>query len=114
MSSGYVAEPGFENHSLGLPGMITMKAGICAGEKDGQAYVNRRYGQSKLHWYIYKEEISFEQMKLIEKQVLQDLVSIHGYKKQHGKREHFIIPYTRKDIQVFVRRVIDLYSVYTD
>jgi len=114
MSSIYATEPGFENHSLRLPGMITIKAGICAGEKDGQTYVNGRYGQSKLHWYIYKEGISFEQMKVIEKWVLQDLVSIHGYKKQHGKREHIIIPGTRKDIQLFVRRLIDLYSLYTD
>jgi hypothetical protein len=114
MPSAYATEPGFENHSLALPGMITIKVGIFAGKHEGQAYVNRRYGHSKLHWCIYIEHISFEKMKVIEKCVLQDLVSIHGYKKQHGKREHFIIPYTRKDIQVFVRRVIDLYSLYTD
>ena len=114
MASGYVTEPGFENHSLALPGMITVKAGIFGGKHDGQAYVNRRYGQSKLHWCIYIKHISFEQMKVIEKWVVLDLVRIYGYNKQHGKREHFIIPCTRKDIQVFVRRVIDLYSLYTD
>ena len=110
MSSFYVTLPGFENHSLGLPGKRSIKTGIFRGNRDGQRYVNARYGQSRLYLCVYLRGISFDQMKKIERKTLSRLIHCHGYIKQHGKKEHFIISNKKSDRVNFVKDVQNLYS----
>ena len=111
MSSFYVTYPGFENHSLALPGHKSIKVGIFKGKHNGQKYVNKRYGQSTLHLCVYKPDIDFESMKTIEKLVLTGLEEA-DFSKQHGKREHFIIPNSKTRRKEFVTTVNMLYAVY--
>ena len=110
MSSYYIAYPGFENHSLALPGKKTIKVGIFTGKRDGQRYVNGRYGQSTLHTCSYMP-FSFETMKKIERRVLHELQATYGYRRQHGKKEHFIIRATISERKKFVERVKELYRI---
>jgi len=113
MSSFYVTYPGFENHSLALPGQKSIKVGIFKSKHDGQTYVNKRYGQSTLHLCKYKPDIDFESMKEIEKLVLNRLEDA-GFSKQHGKKEHFIIHNSKRREKEFIAEVLKLYTVYCD
>uniref|UniRef100_A0A6C0AME3 Uncharacterized protein n=1 Tax=viral metagenome TaxID=1070528 RepID=A0A6C0AME3_9ZZZZ len=110
MSSYYVTTPAFENHSLRLPGKISIKAGIFGGRRHGQRYVNARYGQSPLHHCSYVSGINKKEIESIETEVLGNLVHLYGYTKQHGKKEHFIIPNHTPMISKFVNDVRDLYN----
>jgi len=62
---------------------------------------------------LYKRmNIGFPRMKWIEKKVLRALVHDYGYKKQHGKKEHFMIPSDELSKKKFVQCVDYLYSKY--
>lgn len=111
MSSVYVTIPGYENHSLNIPGKISIKVGIYKGRKAPQIYVNGRYGKSQLHLSLYKKKINFERMKRIEKGVLSELKK--KYKRQHGKKEHFLIPAMYTYINNFTHDVESLYNSYS-
>jgi hypothetical protein len=113
MASFYVTCPGFENHSLGLQGEESMKQGIFKGKRNGQKYVNGRYGLSKLHTCSYMP-VPFETMKNIERRVLLELQFTHGYRRQHGKKEHFIIRATISERKKFVERVKELYRICSE
>ena len=108
-ASYYVTYPGFENHYFQGTGKVSIKVGICGGKKNGQKYVNGRYGQSRLHLYKYKKLIGIQRMEIIEAQVLSALVQL-GYRKQHGKKEHFIIPDEKNEHLKFVNHVSQLYE----
>jgi hypothetical protein len=112
-SSVYVTYPGYENHSLNMPGKKSIKVGICQGNPDGQAYVNKRYGQSRLHSCMYKRRVDFDTMKMVERRVLSKLQAL-GYRRQHGKKEHFIIPNRATERKKFVDHVQALYNSYFD
>lgn len=109
MSSVYVALPGFENHSLDRPGEETIKQGIRKETGDPQKYVNGRYGSSEVLLWIYFDTMTFDEVKRIEKIVLKQLVQDHHYHKQHGKKEHFIIPSCYEARKKFADIVKDLY-----
>lgn len=115
MSSYYVTEPGFENHSLGLPGKLSIKVGIRSNRVkcDGQRYVNGRYGPSRLHLFVNKS-IDFETMGKVEKDVLRELQITHRYRRQHGKKEHFIIADNEVAKERFTKHVKSLYTFYYD
>ena len=108
-SAFYVTYPGYENHYFRGTGTMSIKAGICGGKQDGQKYVNRRYGLSRLHLYEYKPDVSFERMLFIERQVLSGLLKL-GYKKQYCKKEHFIIANKKNARMKFVNDVKNLYE----
>jgi hypothetical protein len=109
MASVYVTLPGFENHSLNLPGKNTIKQGIRKETGDPQKYVNGRYGSSEVLLWIYFDTMTFDEAKRLEKIVLRQLVQDYHYAKQHGKKEHFIIPIGYKARKKFADIVKDLY-----
>lgn len=112
-SEMYVTEPAFENHSLGILGMVSVKVGIrgIGGHTviSTQAYVNKRYGQSPLYKRL-RTPLTFKELEEVEKEVLLHLQSVHGYRKQHAKKEHFIIPNDGSAIMAFVRCALELYE----
>lgn len=109
----YATQPAFENHSLGIPGMVSVKVGIRS--IDGhtvistQAYVNKRYGQSPLYKRL-RTPLTFKELEEVEKRVLLYLQTEYGYRKQHGKKEHFIIPRDSSAIMAFVHCALELYE----
>ena len=114
MSSVYVTYPGFENHDLVMQGkknIKSIKVGIFSGRGDGQDYVNGRYGQSQLHMCLHTR-VNFTRMKDIERRVLLELQQRHGFVRQHGKKEHFIIPNSKVHRRMFVACVKALYEDY--
>jgi len=111
-SSCYATFPGYENFSLNLPGKVTIKAGICMWRRDPQRYLNNRYGQSPVLYYAHMSHVDIEQMKEIETRILWELQHIYNYEKQHGKKEHFIIPDNKEETIKFVNLVRTLYTRY--
>ena len=92
---------------------MSVKGGIFSGNKNAQNYVNGRYLQSKLYHSKYYNNIPFEKMKKIESHVLSSLQYECGYTRQHGKKEHFMIPRKKSAIMKFVEDVKSLYDKYT-
>jgi hypothetical protein len=117
-SSGfYIARPEDENSSsketLEFKGKRCLKVGIHKGKKNGQKYVNSRYGCSKLYHHRYYNKIPFEKMKKIESRVLYSLQHRYGYTRQHGKKEHFMIPRKKSATLKFLEHVKSLYAEYS-
>jgi hypothetical protein len=116
-SSFYINRPGNENFTskgtLEFMKKISVKTGIYCGKKNCQEYVNHRYGFSKLYYGKYYNNIPFEKMKKIESRVLYSLQHRYGYTRQHGKKEHFMLPRKKSAILKFVEDVKSLYDEYS-
>ena len=112
MSSFYMAINLSETDSLDRDGMVSAKAGVCMGRQNLQNYVNRRYMSGELLGGRYMPGVDFETIKDIERRVLSDLQNVYGYRRQHGKKEHFIIADNTEEKQKFAEIVQRLYSRY--
>jgi hypothetical protein len=113
----YVTKPAIENHqiknTLECQGKMSIKVGIAKGNPDCKRFTTSRYGNSRVHLWEHHPHISFERLHVIERHVLSALVNQYGYKKQHGKKEHFMIPSKKLARKKFVEVVKHLYNKYT-
>jgi hypothetical protein len=59
---------------------------------------------------VYRPDVQFEDMRLIEQLVLRDLTMTYGYSLKPDKKRHFIIKNEEQD--TFINVVDSLYNKY--